>query len=154
MTTTITPAPARMEADVNPLIGKVVTAVWLAKDRQAVAFDFGDQQLVAKVDGDCCSLTWIENIDNPEALIGATVTAVESIEMPDLGNVGTPHQPSVDEVSYYGERITSTKGICVIDYRNDSNGYYGGSLSWPGDSYYYGGVHGQNVSAEEWQRIA
>jgi hypothetical protein len=37
----------------------------------------------------------------------------------------------------------------VIDYRNESNGYYGGELCWP-DDHFYGGVHGQNVSTEQW----
>jgi len=35
---------------------------------------------------------------------------------------------SVDEVAYYGLRITTTKGRAVLDYRNTSNGYYGGGL--------------------------
>ena len=31
-----------------------------------------------------------------------------------------------DTVAYYGVKITTTRGIAVIDFRNDSNGYYGG----------------------------
>ena len=53
----------------------------------------------------------------------------------------------------YGVKITTDKGHIVIDYRNASNGYYGGNLSWPDDSYFYGGVHGQNESNEEWVDI-
>ncbi len=42
-------------------------------------------------------------------------------------------------------------GACVIDYRNESNGYYGGDLVWPGKAHhFYGGVYGQNVSTERW----
>ena len=77
--------------------------------------------------GDCCSRTWIESIDAPLALIG-TVVAVEEIEMPDLGSVGTPKHENVDSVRYYGLKITTSNGVAVLDYRNDSNGYYGGSL--------------------------
>jgi hypothetical protein len=36
--------------------------------------------------------------------------------------------PDVDVVAYYGLKITTETGIAVLDYRNDSNGYYGGSL--------------------------
>ena len=76
---------------------------------------------------DGTSYTWIESLDAPEALLG-TVTDVEEIAMPDLGNIDGTRYKGVDEVKYYGLKITTDKGRCVIDYRNDSNGYYGGSL--------------------------
>lgn len=53
---------------------------------------------------------------------------VEHIEMPDLGDIPTVYEPAVDSVRYYGLKITTDKGRAVIDYRNDSNGYYGGNL--------------------------
>jgi hypothetical protein len=77
--------------------------------------------------GDCCSQSWIESIDAPTALYGK-VLKVEEINMPELGDVGTPKVPDVDCVAYYGLKITTETGIAVLDYRNDSNGYYGGSL--------------------------
>jgi len=78
--------------------------------------------------GDCCSETWIESIDLVEPLIGGTIRSVEDIDMPHYGNIGTLLHPIVEEVNYYGLRITTDKGVSVIDYRNDSNGYYGGQL--------------------------
>jgi hypothetical protein len=134
----------------NPLIGKTITAVFLASDKKAIRFDVaGDEPVIAKADGDCCSDTWIESLDTPSLLIGGVVVSVEDLEMPDLGQSG-----EFDVLAYYGCKIATTKGACVIDYRNSSNGYYGGNLSWPNDSYFYGGVHGQNVSSEEWQQVA
>ena len=59
-----------------------------------------------------------------------------------------------DVLQFYGFKITTTRGVCVIDFRNESNGYYGGELSWPNERYYYGGVFGQNVSAEDWKPVA
>jgi len=56
---------------------------------------------------------------------------------------------SSDELALYGLKLTTDKGDLVLDYRNESNGYYGGSLSWPGE-YHYGGVYGQNESKEDW----
>ena len=134
----------------NPLIGKTVRAVHLADDKGAIRFDVdGCEPIIARADGDCCSHTWIEGLDTPSLLIGGEVTAVEDLAMPDLG------QPDeYDVIEYYGCKITTTKGACVIDYRNSSNGYYGGSLSWPSDDYFYGGVYGQNVSKEEWKQVA
>lgn len=52
-----------------------------------------------------------------------TVRAVEHIDMPDLGSTNEDAC-----IAYYGMKITTEKGRCVIDYRNSSNGYYGGSL--------------------------
>ena len=40
----------------------------------------------------------------------------------------------------------------VIDYRNNSNGYYGGEIVWPGEDF-YGGVYGQNESNMDWRDI-
>jgi hypothetical protein len=56
-------------------------------------------------------------------------------------------------IAFYGLKITTDKGDIIIDYRNSSNGYYGGNLSWPNDNYFYRGVFGQNVSTEEWKPL-
>lgn len=137
-------------SETNPLVGKIVTAVYLADDGGAIRFDVdGGDPVVARADGDCCSHTWIESVDSPERLIGVPVVSVEDLEMPDLGS------PDEDDViAYYGCKIVTEKGDVVIDYRNESNGYYGGDLSWPTDSYFYGGVYGQNVSTENWRLLA
>lgn len=131
------------------LIGKTIVAVYLASDKKAIRFNTSEgEQIVAKADGDCCSDTWIEALDAPDALIG-TVTEANNIDMP-VSEV----KQDYETIAFYGFRIVTNNGHCTIDYRNSSNGYYGGSLSWPGDDYFYGGVHGQNVSTEEWQLIA
>lgn len=78
----------------------------------------------------------------------AKVIAVDDLEMPDLGDMD-----GCDVVAYYGCKITTDKGVIIIDYRNDSNGYYGGNLSWPDDNYFYGGVYNQNVSNEKWKEL-
>jgi len=132
------------------LVGRKIVAVYLADDKKAIRFDLEDgEEVIAKTDGDCCSHSWIENVEGVDALIGGTVAAVEDIEMPDLG------QPKGEYgvVAYYGCKITTDKGHCILDYRNDSNGYYGGNLAWPGD-YFYGGVWGQNVSTLDWQKLS
>lgn len=77
-----------------------------------------------------------------------TVTGVQDIEMPDLGQPDDEY----DVVAYYGCKISTNKGDIVIDYRNSSNGYYGGNLAWP-DENFYGGVFGQNNSNNEWRPL-
>jgi hypothetical protein len=110
------------------LKGATITKVTLKEDGESITFDLQERPSVTlDTFGDCCSLTWIESLDAPDALLG-TVQSVEDIEMPNLGNIDGARHKDVDEVSYYGLKITTNHGVCVIDYRNDSNGYYGGNL--------------------------
>lgn len=126
------------------LTGKIILAIYLSEDKKAIKFETSDGEIIAKTDGDCCSNTWIENIENPEAAIGFVINA-ENIIIDKIRD---------DEglIQFYGFKIETEKGTCVIDYRNESNGYYGGGLCWPGDSF-YGGVYGQNISNEKWQKL-
>lgn len=136
----------------NALIGKIVTAVYLADDGGAIKFDVeGGDPIIAHADGDCCSHSWIESVQGIEQLIGARVVSVDDVgEMPEVK--GNRYGHYEEEMTFYGCKITTNKGYALIDYRNSSNGYYGGSLSWPGD-YFYGGVHGQNDSNMQWQPV-
>ena len=100
----------------------------ISDDGEQITFDCADRPSVTlKTYGDCCSYTWIESLDAPDALLG-TVRSVEDIDMPNLGNIDGSKHTDVDQVAYYGLKIVTERGVCVIDYRNDSNGYYGGSL--------------------------
>lgn len=133
----------------NPLLGRVITAIYLADDRKAIRFDLGDEQIIALVDGDCCSTTWIESIENPQAIIGAEVQIARDLDIDRLDE----GQQGDAVTAFYGFQISTAKGTCTLDYRNESNGYYGGNLTWPGD-YHYGGVWGQNKSSLNWKQIA
>lgn len=113
-----------METSISKaLVGKKIIGHSLDSDRRVLRFDIdhGDQ-VVLEAEGDCCSHAWIESIDAPDNLLGV-VQSAEEIDMPDLGGM-----PGCDVVEYYGLKIVTDKGHVVIDYRNDSNGYYGASL--------------------------
>ena len=131
----------------NVLIGKTINALRIAEDKAALLFVTGEGEIKVLCDADCCSFTWVEHIELPALGFPAKVIKVEDLEMPDLGDM-----PECDVVAYYGCKITTDKGEIAIDYRNDSNGYYGGNLSWPDDGF-YGGVFNQNVSEEEWKDV-
>lgn len=131
----------------NPLIGKVITGMEIASDKESLRFLLPDGEVIANCDADCCSHTWVEHVELPALGFPATVIDARDVEMPDLGDM-----EGCDVVAYYGFKITTDRGEILIDYRNDSNGYYGGSLTWPGD-HFYGGVHGQNRSNHEWQAL-
>jgi hypothetical protein len=142
-----------MENKEHVLVGKVLRDVLLAKDQQAIKFVLADgSEIIARCDVDCCSSTWIEDVNNPEFAVGSEIVSAVDIDMPE-GWMARPTKHDdryEEEMEYYGFKITTAKGVCTIEYRNSSNGYYGGNLSWPGE-YYYGGVYEQNESKGEWQ---
>lgn len=129
------------------LVGREIHDMKIAEDKMALLFILdGGEKSVAHCEADCCSHTWIENIELTKNIFPAKVLGVEDLEMPDLGDM-----PDCDVVAYYGMKITTDKGHIIIDYRNDSNGYYGGGLIFEKENeYFYGGVSGQNISNEKW----
>lgn len=107
------------------LVGKKIKEFHIDEERQRITFFVEPKSISWRVGADCCSHTWIESLDDPEALKGI-VYKVEEIPMPDLGNVDGKYYQGVEQVQYYGIKVTTENGRCVIDFRNDSNGYYGG----------------------------
>ncbi len=136
----------------NYLVGKTILDMKIANDQGALLFvtDAGD--CVVRADGDCCSHTWIEDVELPALGFPAKVLSVSDLDMPDGSPTKTEHYE--EEMSYYGCKIVTDRGEIIIAYRNSSNGYYGGSLVWPDDGYYYGGVFNQNASSEEWLALS
>lgn len=137
------------------LVGKTLTGLMLAKDKKALLFQTTGGDILVRVDADCCSYTWVEHIELPALGFPAEVVSVENLDLPQDTK---PEDADKECVAYYGCKITTSRGEIVIDYRNDSNGYYGGGLSWPvakkGDyEHFYGGVYGQNVSKLEWEAV-
>lgn len=138
-----------MSDKVNPLIGRTVKDVALATDGGAIQFTLDDgTTIIARADGDCCSHTWIAEVQGVDQILDSRIVAVE-----EVGSTRVNEGEQGDTViAFYGCKITSEKGYALLDYRNESNGYYGGNLAWPGD-YFYGGVHNQNVSTDEWRSL-
>lgn len=137
------------EMVMNVLVGKTITGIKLAADKEAILFETTEGGIKAWCDADCCSHTWVEHIELPALGFPALVISADDLDMnkPPLEN------DEYECLQYYGFKIVTDKGEIVIDYRNSSNGYYGGSLVWPGERH-YGGVFEQNVSKEEWTDVA
>lgn len=133
----------------NILVGKTLTGLKIADDKLALLFQTTDGDVVARCDGDCCSSTWVEHVELPALDFPAKVLTVEDVDLPG----SCDDHPEHECLEVYGCKITTDRGEIVIDYRNSSNGYYGGNLSWPDDDYFYGGVFGQNVSEQKWVEI-
>ena len=70
----------------------------------------------------CCSQSWIESIEGKEDIIGNEIINIIEHNLPS-------EDTSDNELlQFYNYEIITSQGSCVIDFRNSSNGYYGGSL--------------------------
>ena len=126
---------------------KTINKIMIAEDDQSILFEIeGGESIVAKCDADCCSHTWIEHVELPVNGFPAKVQSLGHVEL--NSNLDTRD----GELQFYGFKISTDKGDIIIDFRNESNGYYGGSLVWP-DDYFYGGVFGSQAQSEVWKEI-
>ncbi len=116
------------------LIGKTVTGLRINDDQSILSVDTTDETIAYIAYGDCCSETWFSDITGVDALIGGTVTNVESISMDGYNVEDGRCRQEYDEV--YGYKITTNKGYCDVVFRNSSNGYYGGSIELCDLKYY------------------
>jgi hypothetical protein len=77
--------------------------------------------------GDCCSESWINHVNGVSELLGGTVQDVDEVDFFGLLNV-EPEATRQEFDSVLFHRIKTEKGWSTFEFRNSSNGYYGGSL--------------------------
>lgn len=105
------------------LIGKEVSKILVDNVHDEICFVTDDGLMSFICEGDCCSSTWIEHISGVSAMINATVISAEIVDIETISD-----HPVHDCLQIYAWKIKTTKGYFDIDFRNSSNGYYGGSL--------------------------
>ena len=113
-----------MYGNKNLLVGAVILS--MTHDDDAITFVTDKGTCTAHTYGDCCSSTWIESVELPARGFPATVQEVLNVDLPSPAS-----DRDREEMQYYGLRIVTDNGDIDIDYRNSSNGYYGGSLDFP-----------------------
>lgn len=120
-----------------PLIGKSVTAVEI--DAEELRFTLGDGTLVHyTVYGDCCSQSYFYDIHGVEKLLnGGPVVEMNPIDLADPDDADAQRG---DVVRAYGYEIVSDhpefgEVTTALSFRNDSNGYYGGTMELFNDGY-------------------
>lgn len=106
------------------LIGKTITEIKIADDKKAILFVCKEGAFKACCVSPCCSETWIENVDLPALGFPALVITAEELYL------GEEDIAVFDVIKFYGCKITTNKGEIIIDFRNSSNGEYGGELLW------------------------
>lgn len=106
--------------DIQDLVGLKVESVEISLCKTVLRLN-GCEYL--NTVGDCCSESWIEHIEGVGALFG-TIKSVEEIVISDSWTTDD------DLLQIYAFKITTDKGVCTIDFRNRSNGFYGGEMTY------------------------
>lgn len=138
-----------------PTSGIRLNGIDMTSDSISIRLNTSMGPMIGVCDADCCSETWIENIELPALGFPCTVIAVEELQMPEERE-SQGDEPQ-EYILFYGLKFITDKGEMIIEYRNASNGYYGGSLEWKSD-YFYGGVfvgqepNGEWISVDDWQQ--
>ena len=124
------------------LIGKTLTKIEWNEGEVTFFWDGGKARFEAC--GDCCSHTWIDSFEGNEDIIGDEIVKVTELELGGMDNPSAEeckcknadhdadHKYGHDSLALYGYRIETNKASATLDFRNDSNGYYGGSLELRG----------------------
>lgn len=103
------------------LKGRKIEKILISPDQDYLVFETDKGRQAYYADGDCCSVSWFSGITGVDALLGHTVTGTENV---DLGEVQeSPHEC----LQLYGIKLTTDAGRADVEFRNSSNGYYGGA---------------------------
>ena len=120
------------------IIGKKILKFIVNEDKEHFLINFIDGTIVSyAVFGDCCSYSWIEHVTIPDDINGAEILEVKEPEMPpydnheckpNTGEDAYGNECGHDHLQFYHVAFETSKGTIILEYRNNSNGYYGGYL--------------------------
>jgi hypothetical protein len=110
------------------LFKETIFRMYIDKDQEYLAFRLmcgSNDYVIYRADAGCCSKSWFESISNPEYLIGNEVIGIEEkVEREET----VPETAEMVEktLRIYGYTLKTAQGYTDIEFRNESNGYYGG----------------------------
>jgi len=114
------------------LEGRELLSVDVSNDKTLLTIHFKEGKPARfQAVGDCCSFSWIEHLEAPEDLAGRTLVGVDDarIEQGYDQEDDEDGYNSGDYIQVYNTRFYLDNGETItIEYRNSSNGYYGGEL--------------------------
>jgi hypothetical protein len=112
-------------SELNELLDKTIENIYLNKERDFIVFKCSDGIISYNVRGDCCSVSWIEHLCVPNLPFTVSFTQEHCLGI-DKQDIRDEHEV----VAVYQTILIdfNNKQSILIEYRNDSNGYYGGYL--------------------------
>ena len=129
------------------IIGKTTKTLEMNGAKNALIFNFEDGSYFnIFVEGDCCSSSWIETLTGVHDLIGYEITEAD---LPVYKQSYKDEDGDYYVISYYSVKIKTTQGFFEIEFRNESNGYYGAFLSFGSPQYSFTGDRDFRVIIED-----
>ena len=108
-----------------PLANRQLASVTVENDGELLVFTMKDgERVVYRAEGDCCSRSWIEHITVPPDIEGSVIDAWSEQTMGEKDD-------GWETIKVYQTSFRTDRGEIVVEYRNSSNGYYGGWLEGP-----------------------
>src|SRR6478752_3160857 len=115
-----------MNIDMQELIDRKIIKVEMDGDEILVFTDSEGNKIAYETFGDCCSYSWFAHVTGLKNLLNQVVTEVtERQEFSEEDQKRAEAEGDYDCLALYGYIIKTKKGTCDIEFRNDSNGYYG-----------------------------
>jgi len=114
------------------LFKQYISHIYMDDDKNYLVFLNKTGQWVYSPEDDCCSTSSFKSIENAENIINEWIIGIE--EKPAYGFLIEEHLCERNTVTIYGYTLKTNKGYCDIEFRNESNGYYGGSCEFINDA--------------------
>lgn len=115
------------------LIGRTIHSIWINDEKDLIELETDSGWLCIVIESDCCSESWVEHVSLSEFIDGPP-SRITKIEQVGIGEVVPTRQHSdlLYMINLEGKRIQRctisnslyTEG--AIEFRNSSNGFYGG----------------------------
>jgi hypothetical protein len=111
------------------MLGRKLLSVAITDDGEVVTFEFQDGfSRSFAVGGDCCSCSWIEHLEMPNDVAGATLLSVQESAPITQDHDAHDEENGDDCIQVYNTSFRTDRGEIILEFRNSSNGYYGGYL--------------------------
>lgn len=112
-------------SDLDQLIDKTIENIYLNKERNFLVFKCIDEIISYDVIGICCSTSWIEHLCVANLPFTVSFTQEHCLGV-DKQDIRDDHEVILVYETILVD-VDNKQSIC-LEYRNDSNGYYGGFL--------------------------
>jgi hypothetical protein len=112
------------------ITGKVLSSIELSRERDEFVMKFRDgTEAKFGVKGECCSRSWIEHLEAPNDVDGALLLFSQESAPITQDHAAHDEENGGKEIQVYNSRFITDRGDIVLEFRNSSNGYYGGNLT-------------------------
>lgn len=108
------------------LVGKTINRIVHKSEGLAICTD--EEKIIFVVEGDCCSESWIDAINDTGAFPGKVLEASVCGAPEDTPRLRQDGLQESNTAYFY--KLKTTRGYFDLTLYNTSNGYYGGELRW------------------------